>query len=60
MTRKHFILIAEAIAQIDDTELRNFVTRVLIPALFACNNRFKGEVFLDHVEKTAKELSVSK
>lgn len=52
MTRKHFILIAQAIREsIPDPAIRRALTAALLPALCACNPRFDAERFIDAVER---------
>ena len=48
MTRKYFILIAEAIRKnIDDTAQRRALAEALLPALRASNERFNAQKFID-------------
>jgi hypothetical protein len=47
MTRKHFILIADAIRRnIEDAKTRNAVATALLPALRASNPNFNAGKFL--------------
>ena len=48
MTRKHFVLIAEAIRQnIADAAQRKALAEALLPALSESNERFSAQKFLD-------------
>jgi len=48
MTRKHFVLIAEAIRNnVADAAQRQALATALLPALRASNERFNAQRFLD-------------
>jgi hypothetical protein len=48
MSRKHFVLLAEAIRQnIADAAQRRALAEALLPALRASNERFNAQKFID-------------
>lgn len=59
MTRKHFILLAEALATIRNKQDRENASTLIAAVCASSNPRFKPQQFFDYIEEQRKVLNAA-